>query len=235
MAVRRRLTAALAGAAAALLPAGRARAAGPTTADLSEARRRLEEVYARPPLDQLDKPRSDSLLDRLARALGGLFSRAGSGDRTVFLILGALLLALLVWLVLRNLRGISAGTEPRLRDRADAAGSDPDAEWEAALAAAARGDHREAVRRAFRSALLAVARRGRLAVDPAWTTRELLAHTRADPDLLAALAPASAAFDLAWYSGRPVSAADWELQRTRCEAVRSLAGGRAARSPEAVS
>jgi hypothetical protein len=204
----------------------RAVAAGSTSVDLGEARRRLEGVYARPPLDQLDKPRSETLFDRLTRALGDLFSRAAGGDRTLFLILGAAVLSLLAWLLLRRLRAVGAGMEPRLQARETVAGSDPDEEWTAALAAAQRGDHREAVRRAFRSALLAVALRGRLGIDPAWTTRELLGHTRADTDLLAALAPAAAAFDVAWYSGHPVTAADWELQRARCEVLRSLARNR---------
>jgi hypothetical protein len=89
------------------------------------------------------------------------------------------------------------------------------------------------VRRAFRSALLAVAVAGRLDVDAAWTTRELLAHTSGDADLLAALAPAAAAFDVAWYSGRPVTEPDWHTQRARCETIRALA--RRARAPRAVA
>ena len=200
----------------------------PATVDLGPARQRLDDVYARPPLNHLDAPHQESLLGRWARHLADLFPRAPGAGRWLFLVLGALLLALVVWLVLRSLRGISAGREARVADGASEVGSDPDAEWAAALDAARRGDHREAVRRGFRSALLAVAR-GRMAVDPAWTTRELLAHTRADTDLLAALAPAAATFDVAWYSRRPVTAADWAQQRRRCEAVRALAGIRSAR------
>jgi hypothetical protein len=82
------------------------------------------------------------------------------------------------------------------------------------------------VRHAFRSALLAVATRGRLRVDAAWTTSELLARARGDADLLAALAPAADSFDRAWYSGRPVSQQDWELARDRCAAVRAVAAAR---------
>ena len=228
-----RLGAAMVAGAAGLMLVTRASAADSPPVDLGEARRRLEDVYARPPLDQLDKPRSEGLFDRLARALGDLFNRAAGGDRTVFLVLGALVLAVLMWLLLRRLRAVSAPAQPHVRATADREGSDPDEEWTAALAAAAGGDHREAVRRAFRSALLTIAVRGRLAIDPAWTTRELLANTRADADLLAALAPAAAAFDVAWYSGHPVSAADWELQRARCEVLRSMARHRVSRSQEA--
>jgi len=86
------------------------------------------------------------------------------------------------------------------------------------------------VRRAFRSALLAVARRGRLPVEASWTTRELLARAAGDADLLAALAPAAASFHRAWYSGAPVTEADWMVARDRCAAVRRLSGA-APRTP----
>ena len=62
------------------------------------------------------------------------------------------------------------------------------------------------------------------------TTRELLAGVRGDADLLAALAPAAAAFDFAWYSGRPSSRTDWDRARALDDAVRSLAR-RAVRTP----
>jgi len=83
-------------------------------------------------------------------------------------------------------------------------------------------DHREAIRRAFRSALLDICGR-RVRIDRAWTTREMLATLSADADLLAVLAPAAAAFDSAWYGAEPVGAAQWEIARARCEAVRQIA------------
>jgi hypothetical protein len=138
----------------------------------------------------------------------------------------ALAVAALVWWRVRA--GVAArearvGFEPAER------GSDPDREWALALAAAARADHREAIRRAFRSALLETSARGRLHVDSAWTTRELLASAAHDADLVAQLVPAATTFDRAWYSGRSVSAADWETMRRRCDAIRRLARRRAER------
>jgi hypothetical protein len=65
-----------------------------------------------------------------------------------------------------------------------------------------------------------------LPVDASWTTRELLARAAGDADLVAALAPAAAAFDHAWYSGAAVGEAEWLVARDRCAAVRRLAGGR---------
>ena len=116
-----------------------------------------------------------------------------------------------------------AGAPARLAEERAERGTDPDAEWRLALAAAQRGEYREAIRRAFRSALLDAAGRGRLNADTSWTTRELLASIQADPALRAAVLGAAAEFDYAWYSGRPSDAASWEQARVRCDAVRTLA------------
>jgi hypothetical protein len=102
--------------------------------------------------------------------------------------------------------------------------ADPEVEWAGALAASERGDFREAVRRAFRSALVSLVQRGRLPVQPAWTTPELLAHARGDPELSARLGPAAAGFDRAWYSEAPVDAERWEELRGQCQAIRALSG-----------
>ena len=206
--------------------------AAPAPGAASDAQQRLADVYARPPLDRLDRPPPHTPLDDLLARIGDLFSRLASGvpGGLPIGIAAAVALALLVvWL----LRRVSAGRRIAVTEAETADTTlDAEAEWDAALAAADRGDLREAVRRAFRSALLAVAVAGRLDVDAAWTTRELLAHTAADADLLAALAPAAAAFDVAWYSGRRVGEEDWKAQRARCEAVRALARrGRGARTP----
>jgi Domain of unknown function (DUF4129) len=198
---------------------------GARPGDDAAARRRLDDVYRRGVFAHLDAVRRPSLLDvaagwlrRLAGGLGGALGPLGSA------LAGGAVLALTLLLTARLVRGASARRRRVVRPEEAAPGPDADAEWSAALAAAARGDHREAVRRAFRSALLALARRGRLEVEASWTTRELLARAAGDADLAAALAPAAAAFDHAWYSGRPVGEADWRLARARCAAVRRLAG-----------
>jgi hypothetical protein len=142
-------------------------------------------------------------------------------------ILAALVLGAIIAFVVLRLR--AAGTRaPRGAPLAEPAPQslDADGEWRQAEEAARRGDHRQAVRHAFRSALLAAAQRGRLQVNATWTTGELLARARGDADLLALLAPAAASFDHAWYSGRPVTRQDWEVARERCDAVRHLAGRR---------
>jgi hypothetical protein len=192
------------------------------------ARQRLDEVYRGPAFARLDQTRSPSPLARVFDALQGLAGRIGGAlGHTGSLLAGGAVLLLALALTLRLVRGATARRMRSVPEERAIAGDDPEQEWSAALAAAAAGDHREAVRRAFRSALLSVARRGRLPVDASWTTRELLGRAAGDADLVAALAPAAAAFDHAWYSGAAVGEADWLVARDRCAAVRRLAGGRA--------
>ncbi len=195
--------------------------------DDAAARQRLDDVYRRPAFARLDQPHNPSFLSqlfdglrRLAGGVGGALGPVGS------VVAGAAVLLVAVVLGLRLVRGAAGRRLRRVPEERREAGADPEAEWSAALAAAAAGDHREAVRRAFRSALLSVALRGRLPLDPSWTTRELLARAAGDADLVGALAPAAAAFDRAWYSGDAVGEADWLVARDRCAAVRRLAGAR---------
>jgi Domain of unknown function (DUF4129) len=197
--------------------------------DPRAAQQTLHDVYAQDRYNDIGHHASSgnffsNLGTTLLNALRWIVSHTvGTLGLVPTLILALLAILAIVVLAVRRLQG--AGTralpgrieEPRVR------GIDPDHEWRLAEDAAARGDHREAIRHAFRSALLGVAARGRLHVDAAWTTSELLARARGDADLVAALAPAAASFDVAWYSGRPVSQQDWEVARERCAAVRRLA------------
>lgn len=197
-------------------------------ADQRPARDELHRVYASPVFANLDrKPPGPNpvgqFLDWLGSLLRGMTRFLGTPGS---IALGAAILAVALVLAAWRLRGVLGSREARLTDEPREEGVDPDRLWTLAARAAQRGEYREAIRRAFRSALLAVAVRGRLSVDPTWTTRELLAATRADAALLTALAPAAASFDRAWYSGAPVTASDWQEARTRCEAVRALARAR---------
>jgi len=195
--------------------------------DARPAQDALHRVYASRVFANLDKGEPRSFLDEVGaavlRALGGIAARL---DPRALAYLVALLLLVLGALGVRAWRRLPALLVPAVRTEPPGSGSDADQEWAAALAAAATGDRREAVRRAFRSALLSVMLRGRLQIDPSWTTGQLLARAAGDADLVAALAPAAASFDRAWYSGIPVSMGDWEQARARCQAVRELAGRR---------
>jgi hypothetical protein len=197
--------------------------------DAASARRRLEGVYREPAFAHLDQVPGQSplsrLFDALRRLVGGVTGALGPVGSV---IAGGAVLLVVLALVLRLVRAAAGRRMRVVAEPAAPRGDDPEREWTAALTAAAAGEHREAIRRAFRSALLSVAARGRLPVDPSWTTRELLARAAGDADLLAALAPAAAAFDRAWYSGAAVAEGDWLVARDRCAAVRHLAASRRA-------
>ena len=209
------------------LPAGSA-----CTADSQQAENVLHQVYASAVFANLDQNEPPSIFERIGAAINWiishLFGLLGQGGSILF---GVLVLAAIAAFVIYRLRGVMGGRRALSTAEPASAGDDPEREWELALAAAQRGDYREATRRAFRSALLDVADR-RTHLDRAWTTRELLATLSADADLLAAVAPAADSFDRAWYGALPVSPADWEVARARCDAVRRVAH-RAAGKPSA--
>ncbi len=200
------------------LPAGSA-----CDVDSRDAENLLHSVYASHVFADLDQNPAPSIIQSIGAAinwvLSHLYGLLGNGGS---IGLGVLVLALIVAFVLYRVRGMSGGRRAKPGQEPATVGDDPDDEWGLALAAAQRGDHREAIRRAFRSALLDVTGR-RARIDRAWTTREMLATISGDADLLAVVAPAADAFDRAWYGDVPVTAADWDIARVRCEAVRKVA------------
>ena len=189
-------------------------------------RQSLARVYGSPAFANLDQPPSPNWLQQLISALGnalggvlGTLGPLGAG------ILAALLLGIVAAIAVWRIRQVAAsGGETRAGPAASPPAVDAEQEWGRALAASAGGDFRAAIRHAFRSALVSLVQRGRLPVQPAWTTPELLAHARGDPELAAQLAPAAAGFDRAWYSEEPVDAGRWEEVRGRCQTIRALAG-----------
>ena len=187
------------------------------------AHRALHSVYASPDFRNLDQATTPGLLQTIVNGIAGLLSRgAGALGPLGAVLLAAAVLAACLLLAWRRWHG-SAALRGATFEEPATLGDDPEVEWRAAQAAAAAGNHREAVRRAFRSALLEVAVRGHGRVDAAWTTRELLQRIDAGGDILLELAAAAALFDRAWYSGTAVTRDDWARAEERCAAVRRLA------------
>lgn len=187
-------------------------------------RQALSGVYRSPAFASLDAPASPSwagqLVNAIGSGLGRLLTTLGPVGSAV---LAGLLLALVGALAAWRVRQVTAGGgQVRVADGILPSETDPEAEWAGAMKAAERGEFRQAIRHAFRSALVSVAHSGRLAVQAAWTTPELLVHTAADPELAAELGPAAAGFDRAWYSEAAVDAGGWEEVRHHCQAIRSL-------------
>jgi Domain of unknown function (DUF4129) len=198
--------------------------------DSQAAQNLLHSVYASSVFADLDQKPTPTLFEQIGSAinwvLSHLYGLLGNGGS---ILLGLLVLAVIVAFVLYRVRGVAGGRRAAAGIEPATVGDDPEQEWRQALAAAQQGNYREAIRRAFRSALLDVTGR-RARIDRAWTTREMLATLSGDADLLAAVAPAAAVFDRAWYGAEPVVAADWEVARARCEAVRRVARA-AAKAP----
>ncbi len=200
--------------------------------DSQVAENLLHQVYASSVFADLDQNQPPSIFERIGAAinwiLSHLFGLLGQGGS---ILLGVLVLAAIAAFVIYRLRGVLGGRRAAVSEEPATAGDDPEREWQLGLAAAQRGDYREAIRRVFRSALLDVADH-RAHLDRAWTTREMLATLSADADLLAAIAPAAASFDKAWYGGASVGSPDWEIARVRCEAVRRVARHAAGKQSE---
>jgi hypothetical protein len=189
-------------------------------------RQALSGVYHSPTFANLDQPPPPDWAQQLLDDIGNFLANVVGALGPVWVILlAAVILGAVVAIAAWRVRQvIASGREPKVDPVAVPAGADAEVEWAGALAASERGDFREAVRRAFRSALVSLVQRGRLPVQPAWTTPELLAHAGGDPELAARLAPAAAGFDRAWYSEAPVDADRWEEVRGECQAIRALSG-----------
>jgi hypothetical protein len=195
------------------------------------ARNALHDVYASPDFRHLGEAPQQNPLASIFSAIANLLRNgAGALGPVGAILLAAAVLAIAATLAWRRWHG-SAALRGASVDEPATVGDDPDAEWRAAERAATAGDYREAVRRAFRSALLEVATRGTVRMDAAWTTRELLQRIDAGGDVLIALAAAAAIFERAWYSGVDVTEGDWTRAAERCTTVRRLArqAGAAAR------
>jgi hypothetical protein len=195
-------------------------------AETGAERQALSRVYQSPTFAHLDQPASPDWAQQVLKAIAGFVSGlVGTLGPLGAGALAALVLAVVVAVIGWRVRQvIASGREPRVDLGAAPAEADAEAEWTRALAASERGDFRQAVRHAFRSALISLVQRGRLPVQPAWTTPELLAHAGGDPELTAWLAPAAAGFDRAWYSRASVDADRWEELRGHCQAIRALPG-----------
>ncbi|MBX3479108.1 MAG: DUF4129 domain-containing protein [Caulobacter sp.] len=168
-----------------------------------------------------DSPKPKPPPDWLVHALEGL---AAFGSIIQFLIWGAIILvvALVVFLVVRELFGVELGWKKRGPDSLGQTDWRPDREKARILLAdadalAAEGRFEEAVHiLLLRGVADIVARRPKL-VGPALTSRDIAAH----PDLPEAARPAftliAEIVERSWFGGRPVEQAGWLQAREAYE------------------
>jgi hypothetical protein len=151
---------------------------------------------------------------QLFRLLSRLHVGAQAGNALSWAIVAVAFLALCYWIV-QNLTRRSRLQQPP----AEAARLWNDSrEWARdALAAAERGDYREAVHCAYWAAIVQLETRDMLKSDRARTPRESLRLLETHPGEQKLLREFTLLFELVWYGYRPVSASDWSKARTHME------------------
>lgn len=176
--------------------------------DLDRVRRLVAEVRDRPAFQDAEP----SILERVLSRLGDLFDplvrRAGDAD--LFDVLAWFVVGLVVAAALVGAaRGVARRTRgPRpVHDDATDLGQPPTRWAEAARAAAAAGDHREAVRLHLRAGVAALAEEGLLREVAGRTVAEYGRELRRTaPARVAAFDEAAAVFEAVWYAGEQADA-----------------------------
>jgi Domain of unknown function (DUF4129) len=176
-------------------------------------------------LDLLKARISRWITEQLIKLFSRLHLGAAAGNAIAWTIVGLAFLALGFW-VFRSLAGRSRLAEMPAPDPAEAADSRL---WaKEALAAAERGDYREAVHCAYWAAVVHLESRGLLKRDHARTPRESLRLLDAHPHEQRLLGEFTHIFELIWYGYRLASAADWSSARTHLEEMGCLTPSTAA-------
>lgn len=199
-----------------------------TRADTTAARTRLDEIFKGREYSGLRGPSEwDRFIARINRWIGEqllrLFShlhfKSSIGNIVVWIVIGLAFCALAygIW---RYLSGLTRASELQLEGQF----VPPETrQWvRDALAAAERGDYREAVHCAYWAAIARLEALNLLAKDRARTPRESLRLMSSHPNEEVLLRDLTSHFELIWYGYRPASAADWSGARTQLEKIGCL-------------
>ncbi len=183
-----------------------------------DTRKLLSDILARPEFqeDPQQKPRQESWLQRLLRALQQWFSKlgfgmvAGSNVATVIaaVLLGTLLLLLIYLLVRWIWDALSVGSNPRTSmDEKAEEEMEPDALARLAMQALARGEIRQAIRLRFKAVLRRLPQTSATVLLTNSQLKRRLA--REYPSAAAPFGRLVVCFEDAWYGGMSVSEADY--------------------------
>jgi hypothetical protein len=165
------------------------------------------------------------LSEKVYRLLSRLHLGATAGNVLAWIVVGLAFLVLCYWVwqsLARVSRVLPAPTDVPL-DAIDSRMWAKDA-----LAAAARGDYREAVHCAYWAAVVHLEGLGVLKRDRARTPRESLRLLDPHPNEQKLLREFTRHFELIWYGYRPASAEDWSDARTHLEKMGCLTPSTAA-------
>ncbi len=171
-------------------------------------------------LERLMARISQWLLEQVTRILKLFHINAKAGNFLAWTVIGIAfaLLCYWIWTRLRTTARVSgeATDAPQLPAMSSR-------EWlDEALAAAERGDYREAVHCAYWAAVARLEDSGLLARDRARTPRESLRQLASRPSEQKTLRDLTRHFELIWYGYRPASAADWSGARAQLEQMGCL-------------
>jgi hypothetical protein len=203
-----------------------------------EARARLDKILARKEFQGAKGPSAMDLLqarinrwivEKLARLFMRLHISAKTGNATAWgvIILAFLSLCFMVWRWLSGKQQIAESVPAAKTAPSDAR------QWVAeALAAAERGDFREAVHCAYWAAVAKLEDMNVLARDRARTPRESLRLLEHHPNEERMLRGLTTHLELIWYGYRPVSPNDWSRVKEELEKMGCL---RASTAPTANS
>ncbi|HLY60347.1 MAG TPA: DUF4129 domain-containing protein [Terriglobia bacterium] len=176
--------------------------------------------------EQLQARVQNWILDFLKKIFGGLGRHPMAGNILLWLAVGAAVV-LSVLLLVRFL--VSTRERESLKLEAVGPASPTWKEWgRDALAAAGRGDYREAIRLAYWAGIFRMEELGAWQADRARTHREYLRLLAADDAHRAPLARVTSQFELTWYGGNPASAQDFESVIEQLEALGCNLGWRPA-------
>jgi hypothetical protein len=157
--------------------------------------------------------------EQILKAMRALHLGGSSGNVIAWIVVGLAFLAL-AYFVYRNLAGRSPLPQVPAEVSVDLADS---RQWARdALAAAERGDYREAVHCAYWATIVRVETLGLLKRDRARTPRESLRLLDPHPSEQKLLREFTRHFELIWYGYRPASAQDWSDARTHLEKMGCL-------------
>lgn len=185
---------------------GQGRARGKLDEILS--RREFQEIQGPTWFDQLRVRVQNWILDFLDKVFGGIGRHPALGTTLLWLAVGGSVFLLMLFLMRYFLKSTeSEGLNLEATGQVSPTWKD----WARdALAAAGRGDYRDAIHLAYWAGIFRMEELGAWQADRARTHREYLRLLAADDAHRAPLAQMTSRFELVWYGGNPASARDFE-------------------------
>ena len=190
--------------------------------DLNEilARREFAAATGPTPFERLEQRVIRWLFGWISRLLQRLHISAKMGNRLAWTFIVIVFLLIVYWAY----RAVSTRVQRIEMPSAESSETQDSRAWASdALAAAERGEYREAIRCAYWAAIVRLEDKKILLRDHSRTPRESLRLLHAHAQEQGLLRDLTTRFELAWYGCRIPSAADWSGAKTQLEKIGCLA------------